>query len=774
MTIAEHSFQIALTPSGQVDSRYINGIVPSPTLVWATIPAFSSLQGTPFAVNVRTGYLSGSGAATAVLALVGTPPAGWSLVGDNLTYSGVGTGAGTVQVSASLSGSTVFSVFFTISATAVVTADVTPPTVPTGLAGSGSTSGTVAISADASSDPFVPNNVTSGLKDSRLRRDGSSTVLQTYTYPSAGLSSVFTGQDVGTVALSGSSVQSGTNWTLTGSGLGFNTASADGFQFASAAVVGDDTLIVKVTSVAGASLGKAGLMFRTSSAAGAPFVSITVSESGVISMDARFTSNTNAGNVASASGFSGSLYLKLTRVFASNAFTGFYSPTGNNWTQFGTTTNAMPSAILGGLAVSSQNNTLATAVLSQSNSQNIPGPTFTDTGVSVGTHTYTISARDQALNESVQSPSISVTVSAVGPGVKWHPGHYALSNITINAQNWGSKQSQVFAEIDVALKNNPNVLGYILLTNWGALETGAGVYGGYATIVDVVRMYIQTNYPGKRMGIMIPTIVYGTTDQTEVIPAHVLSNPAYGASPDSGQYGYWRYSGSFNSVIAAIWRPAVAALQSQMFQALAARTSPYGNGAYTYDTDPFFEIVSWNETSTSINGNSDYQQSNFVAQWQSVVKAICSAFQHTLYADQNNYLDNPTNTGNLMLADTAVGAAVSGADVYYPTNQMSWSYLAYIGAANGGTAGFNSLIHQVPCISFVESPDYNQSLANMFTSASAVCHSSHIAWEVNQNGTGVTGDFASLVVPFINSHPIPQADQVPPTSLASRGGDITS
>ncbi|NCY03809.1 MAG: hypothetical protein EBX36_13110, partial [Planctomycetia bacterium] len=147
--------------------------------------------------------------------------------------------------------------------------------------------------------------------------------------------------DVGSPRQAGSTAFAGGSYTLVGGGTGF-AGRADAFQFASTALAGDGSIVVRIASLqAGV---RAGLMIRDATAANARYVGLVMGPDGGVTLQARTKAGGAVGVTARATAF-GPVWLKLTRL--GNTFTAFYSTSTtspSSWTQLG-------SAIALGLAV---------------------------------------------------------------------------------------------------------------------------------------------------------------------------------------------------------------------------------------------------------------------------------------------------------------------------------------------------------------------------------------------------------------------------------------
>ena len=168
----------------------------------------------------------------------------------------------------------------------------------------------------------------------------------------AAASTPWTSQDEGAVGLPGSASFSYGTFTLNGCGADVWNA-ADAFQFASVPVTGNFTIIARVSSVAPSdvnSWAKAGVMVRDGTNAGAANALIAVTPGNGVTWQVRSNDGGSTTNSA-ASGPSAPYWVKL--VCSGSTFTGYYSADGNNWTQQGSATFTMPSAMYVGLALCS-------------------------------------------------------------------------------------------------------------------------------------------------------------------------------------------------------------------------------------------------------------------------------------------------------------------------------------------------------------------------------------------------------------------------------------
>jgi alpha-galactosidase len=160
-------------------------------------------------------------------------------------------------------------------------------------------------------------------------------------------------QDIGSVGFAGSAACCGSSFIMQGGGADI-WGTADAFHFASATLAGDSAIVARVDEVQDTDgWAKGGVMFRNDTSAGSMFVDMVVSAANGASLQWRSASGggCNSSNVA---GVAAPAWVKLVR--SANTFTGYYSTDGTTWTLAGSTTVAMTSAALAGLAVTAHNN----------------------------------------------------------------------------------------------------------------------------------------------------------------------------------------------------------------------------------------------------------------------------------------------------------------------------------------------------------------------------------------------------------------------------------
>ncbi|MGH9411126.1 MAG: choice-of-anchor D domain-containing protein, partial [Vicinamibacterales bacterium] len=206
----------------------------------------------------------------------------------------------------------------------------------------------------------MPSSILAGLPiSSHDNTQLASATLDTVVVTSAP-PSPWSQQDIGSVAIAGSSVYSNGAFTLKGSG-GDIWGTADAFHFVSQPLSGAGVIAARVASVQDVNAWvKTGVMLRTSADPGSPSIGIYVTAAKGIAVQWRSTQGGTTENQQLAG--AAPQFVKLAR--AGNAITASYSTNGSTWTAITTVTISMPSSILAGLPICSHDNTqLASATL---------------------------------------------------------------------------------------------------------------------------------------------------------------------------------------------------------------------------------------------------------------------------------------------------------------------------------------------------------------------------------------------------------------------------
>jgi regulation of enolase protein 1 (concanavalin A-like superfamily) len=191
--------------------------------------------------------------------------------------------------------------------------------------------------------------------------------VQVTTAGSNPLPSPWVDTDVGSPAISGSASYTNGVYSVSGAGAdiyGMN----DQFNYAYQPANGNATLIARVTSQTNTSSNaKAGIMFKQSATAGAPYILIEVSP-GTTGMKVQYNFN---GSIGAGTYTFPNAWLKLTRV--GNVFTAYVSADGTNWTTIISKTLAISTNATAGL-YSCSHNMSAASTATFDNVSFTPGP----------------------------------------------------------------------------------------------------------------------------------------------------------------------------------------------------------------------------------------------------------------------------------------------------------------------------------------------------------------------------------------------------------------
>lgn len=157
--------------------------------------------------------------------------------------------------------------------------------------------------------------------------------------------------DIGMVGAAGSSVQSGKNLLIRGSGADIWDR-ADEFHYVYQTLNGNGSIMARVEAMDNTTAwAKAGLMFRESLDADSRQVIAFMSPEEGIALQGRSSTGGTTEGFFNQTGLVAPCWLKLER--AGNLFTAYYSSDGKTWSTLGSTTVAMATDITIGLAVSS-------------------------------------------------------------------------------------------------------------------------------------------------------------------------------------------------------------------------------------------------------------------------------------------------------------------------------------------------------------------------------------------------------------------------------------
>ena len=248
-------------------------------------------------------------------------------------------------------------------------------------------SSTVALNGAAApvwswSDTTIVGSVPSGASSGTFSVTANGQVASSTTFTVVPLPAGSSDTDVGSVGLAGSATYASGVFTLKGAGAGI-TGTADGMHFVYQPLSGDGTIVARVVSSSSSS--QAGVMIRETLNANATDA-YAISQPYYSNLQFFYRASTGASATGStANSVSLPAWVKVVR--SGNAFSGYRSSDGVNWTQIGSTqTITMAQNAYVGLVVSSQStSSLATATFDNVSISSTASPAPTITGLSATT-----------------------------------------------------------------------------------------------------------------------------------------------------------------------------------------------------------------------------------------------------------------------------------------------------------------------------------------------------------------------------------------------------
>jgi hypothetical protein len=254
------------------------------------------------------------------------------------------------------------------------------------------------------------------------------------------------------------------------------------------------------------------------------------------------------------------------------------------------------------------------------------------------------------------------------------------------------------------------------------LEPTQGNYDFSAIDATLAQLKTAYNQP-KHLVIMLYLYSHSpySNGDVRVIPAYIQQNPAYGASPLPGTYGWWgkNANGASTGIYApALYNPPVMDRFIALMQALGNHLDgdPYVEGIYFQEDST---IVSAADTSSYNDPN--YSDSAFVTQFERLLSATTAAFPHTSVILANPWLAQPGPAVALEQWMAANRIAASSADTFGQTEFNTYGLTlhvapgleAYFGTA-GAYGGTGDLRPTMTAMMDVESGDMSTTYFNKF------------------------------------------------------------
>jgi hypothetical protein len=412
------------------------------------------------------------------------------------------------------------------------------------------------------------------------------------------------------------------------------------------------------------------------------------------------------------------------------------------------------------------------------NNAAISGTVTSDSTYSSGAPGLGIEANSQSLTDVIlgnwSGGSINVAPPYTPPvtaGIRWHPGHYMLTNAGAIRSPSG-QTAEVMSEVSVVNSAPSYVKGYGLQITWARLESSLGTYTFGQ--IDSVLAALNTN---KKLAIFILTAGNNTT---EVMPSYLLTS-TYGSSP-SGSGGYWNCYNS-TSVCIAFWRPSVAARMSALYSAIC---SYYNNNTQVEIIGSGDESALTSDIYPSPSSDSSFSSAAYGTAYANVYSSATSACTKlNVQGSQVNYTFGDVSETNaaqsiaLIQSEYASGVGEGWPDTYGnvdgPPNYVSWGQSAMLGHAGGAGFVYTGKMLTVAQVQGYATGtlDYAEPPSSIAPFANSPLESNYVFWEYVTGSSGANGDWSSTVLPAMNANPVTNTS-CPAQYTSLRGGCNTS
>ena len=198
----------------------------------------------------------------------------------------------------------------------------------------------------------IPTGATTGLLGVSVAPIMNCSNTVWFTVTTQPLAATWMDQDIGKVGLTGSATYSNGAFTVKAAGQGISNT-LDGLHFVYQPLSGDGTIVARVSNIQGGSYSsQIGVMIRESLHPGSTNAFVYFYPNAGYLTDRATTGGSTTSQSATFNGPTFPYWVKLAR--SGNAFTGFVSSDGTNWTQINSQTIAMAQGVFIGLAVSNQ------------------------------------------------------------------------------------------------------------------------------------------------------------------------------------------------------------------------------------------------------------------------------------------------------------------------------------------------------------------------------------------------------------------------------------
>jgi len=222
--------------------------------------------------------------------------------------------------------------------------------------------------------------------------------------------------------------------------------------------------------------------------------------------------------------------------------------------------------------------------------------------------------------------------------------------------------------------------------------------------------------------------------QSSVVPAYVQSNPGtYGASPTSGQGGWWTHVNGPNGTVLTLWRANEMNRLIALGQHICSHILPDG---YTVDTSPWIEAVSGMQAeSAALPTSSDttYSDSAWAMQLEALADAMATACPHTITGNIINWMASNTAVNPVITNMVANGAAMGSTDTFASSSQFTSGWLAWMGQNGAGSSDQRGKLPWLGAVQSTELGDessYTSTPPALFSVNNNTFQTSHIRWQM--------------------------------------------
>lgn len=772
---------ITATPTGRIDSQFLNGADGSNIVPAWDLSGLASLQtlqvGTGFSVDLAVGgFLTDPGSPASELGFHDVSgqkarDAGWVFTGTVLSNANIVATFGAFQMVALRNGIAVLSPMVSFSISAPAGVDSISPTVPTGIVATpGVTVGTIALAFDSPCDIAQGSTPASGGAHVDVLVNG---VVASPPSPITIAANALSGPvavNLGSITSPSAPTfnQNGKVWTQTAAGTGIATTSTEQCQLVDFGVFnGAQKFIAKIDAYteSGAATALMGLMLHETAVVGGKFLGVGLRPSnGTVGLivETRATASTNSAQqlalTVDQNGLPlvGPVYVKIQRAADLKTLTISYSTSGNAWIVISTQSITMGTGVHYCLFMTSQ--TAGVQVTG-----NIEEVAVSNTAV---INTVITSAVAVALQ--LRSVDVAGNVSALSAAVNGVPSQKANNKQTIKfAPGWimeldngsgGGGLAGWLSQI-AASASEPNITAVCYRDFWTKFEDPAG--GTYAVGFNVVdQLLAACVLARKKFMVAFFPGAFGTTVRTNA--SGILPNYFETLTCSDGLTpGYAKWPGGTHwagdlVLSPLLWDSVVMGKFIAMTQAYAAR----------YESNPAFLCFHGpGETSIGVPVSTrGYTATTLTNQLIAWMIAARTAFPTTSLRIETNFMVSNDATQSQRLLDQAFVSRImcGGPDVKVNSgvtlNEM------FAGVA-GGTKDYRNLNG---FCSEIQTPDFNAftpttAMAKIFAWAesgslaqggSMISHY-YMIWRNTWSGdNGNYPLWSPNILPFVHANPV--------------------